>query len=222
MVLAAAPPHKIPIQEFTNYLIRQIDKLGVKIELGTEVTQRLVESIKPDAVILAAGVTALIPNIKNVAQKNVRKVDEVLQGMPVGEKVAIIGGGLVGCEVADYLSEKGKRVTVLEMLPEIPKGRCITVMTRLLDRLRGRGVKILTNVRCREITDTGLVFLDGEGQNQHVEADTVVLATGSKSNRELYPAVAGLVPETYLAGDCVGPGRIAEAVADGFQIARSL
>jgi len=222
MVFAAAPPHKIPIQEFTNYLIRQINKLGVKIELGTEVTPHLVESLKPDVVILAAGATGLIPNIKNITQKHVRKVEEVLQGMPVGEKIAIIGGGLVGCEVADYLSKKGKRVTVLEILPEIPKGRCITVMTRLLDRLRGKGVRILTNVRCREITDTGLVFLDEEGQNQQVEADTVVLAAGSKSNRELYQTVAGLVPETYLAGDCLGPGRIAEAVADGFQIAHSL
>ena len=222
MIFAAAPPHKIPLQEFTNYLIGQIDKLGVKIELDTEVTPHLVESLKPDVVILAAGVTALIPHIKGIGQNNVHRVEEVLEGTPVGEKVAVIGGGLVGCEVADYLSEKGKRVTVLEMLPEIPKGRCITVMTRLLDRLKGKGVRILTNVRCREIMDTGLVFLDGEGQNQHVEADTVVLAAGSKSNRELYQAVSNLVRETYLAGDCVEPGRILEAVADGFHIARSL
>ncbi len=222
MIFASAPPHKTPIREFIDYLAGQIHKGGVKIELGVEGTPARVKALGPDVVILAAGATPLIPPIEGITRKQVCQAEQVFQGVPVGEKVVVIGGGLVGCEVADYLSERGKIVTILEMLPEIPKGKCIVVMARLLGRLRKKGVEILTGARCREVTDTGLMFLDGDGEKRHLEADTVVLAAGSKSNRELYDSVSSLVAETYVAGDCVEPGQIRDAVADGFQIARSI
>jgi len=200
----------------------QIRKLGVKIELGVEVTPNLVDRLKPNVVILAVGTSNLIPRIPGIDRKHVRTAEEVLQGAPVGEKVVIIGGGLVGCEVADELSERGKNVTIVEVLPEIPKGKGVTVMTRLLGRLENKKVAILTHTQCREITETGLMYMDQEGRKQNLPADSVVLAAGAKPNRDLYVSISNLIPQTYLVGDCVEPGRIMEAVSDGFQIARDL
>lgn len=223
MVLAAQPPYKTPIQDFTNYLVTQINKVGVKVELGKEVTPMVVDDLKPDAVILAAGVTPLRPHIPGINQDHVATVEDVLrENVRVGQNVAIIGGGMVGCEVADYLSEKGKRVTVLEMLPEIPMGKGITMMTRLLNRLVTKGVRILTNAKCREITESGVAFIDEEDQKKTIGADTVVLAAGSQPNRELCQTIGRQVAETYLVGDCIRPRRILEAVADGFHVARRL
>jgi len=164
----------------------------------------------------------VIPRIPGIDMKQVRSAEEVLQGAPVGVEVVIIGGGLVGCEVADELSERGKKVTIVEVLPEIPKGKAIQVMTRLLKRLENKKVVILTNTQCREITQTGIIYADQEGRRQNLTADSVVLAAGAKPNRDLYVSISGLIPQTYLVGDCVEPGRIMEAVSDGFQIARDL
>ncbi len=222
MAFATVPPYKTSIREFTEYLTGQIKKSGVKVHTGIEVTPDLVANVKPDAVILATGVLPLIPRLEGVTLRKVCQAEEVLQGKSVGERVAIIGGGLVGCELADHLSEKDKKVVILEMLPEIPKGKCITVMIRLLGRLKKKGVEILTGARCQEITDTGLTFLDGEGLKKTLDVDTVILAAGSRSNRALYEPIARLVPETYVIGDCVEPGHIRDAVADGYQIARRL
>lgn len=222
MILAAVPPCKTPIRDFITYLETQIRKLGVKIVLGTNVTPSLVETLKPDIVILATGTFSVIPRIPGIDMKQVRSAEEVLQGAPVGVEVVIIGGGLVGCEVADELSERGKKVTIVEVLPEIPKGKAIQVMTRLLKRLENKKVVILTNTQCREITQTGIIYADQEGRRQNLTADSVVLAAGAKPNRDLYVSISGLIPQTYLVGDCVEPGRIMEAVSDGFQIARDL
>jgi NADPH-dependent 2,4-dienoyl-CoA reductase/sulfur reductase-like enzyme len=222
MILAAIPPCKTPIQDFIRYLETQVRKLGVKIVLETNVTPSLVEKLKPDIVILATGTTSLIPRIPGVDMKHVRTAEEVLQGAPVGEKVVIIGGGLVGCELADELSERGKNVTIVEVLPEIPKGKGIQVMTRLLRRLEKKKVVILTHTQCLEITETAVICMDQNGRKRNRPVDSVVLATGAKPNRDLYVSISNLIPKTYLVGDCVEPGRIMEAVSDGFQIARDL
>lgn len=223
MFLASIPPYKTPILDFVNYLSTQIEKLGVKVELGREATPNLIESLRPDVVILATGVVPLPPRISGVERMNLVTVESVLREKAfIGEKVAVIGGGMVGCEVADYLSEKGKKVTVVEMLPEMALGLGARMRSRLLSRLKTKGVVLLTNTKCLEIRGHELIYIDSDGQTHALDADTIVLATGSKPNRELYEKIANPVDQTYLVGDCVEPGRILEAVSDGFRIARMI
>ncbi|MFH1481365.1 MAG: NAD(P)/FAD-dependent oxidoreductase, partial [Pseudomonadota bacterium] len=212
MNLAAVPPSKKPIQEFSNYLTRQVQKLGVKIELGKEVTPSVVGSLNPDVLIMAVGAIPIVPDIVGIEKDHVIQWEDVLKGrVSVGDPVVIIGGGLVGCEVADYLADQGKGVTIVEVLPEIPMGKSLSMMRRLLIRLGKKKVAILTGARCQEITDRGLVILDKEGQRRELHAQTVVVATGFRPNREHYQTMGGLVPETYFIGDCVEPGRIMDA-----------
>jgi pyruvate/2-oxoglutarate dehydrogenase complex dihydrolipoamide dehydrogenase (E3) component len=213
------PPFKNPIQAFTDYLVTQLRKLGVEVKLETEVTPELVNTVKPDVVILANGGVPFLPNIPGIDRANVMMADDVLKGTAgVGPRVVIVGGGMVGCEIADFLSDLGKKVTVLEMLPELAPNVGMRMRNRLLERLAEKGVKVETKARCTAIGEKDVLYLNEEGQILKAEADTVVLATGSKSNRSLYSAVGNLVPETYLLGDSIEPRQILEAVAEGYQI----
>lgn len=216
MNLAAMAPYKTPIRDFIDYLSNQIKKLNVKIELGIEVTPTLIDNLKPDVIILATGRIPIVPKIPGIDRPHVVKAEDVLSGkIEVRQRVVIIGGGIVGCETADYLSEKGKQVIIIEMLPEMAMGMGLRMRSRLLDRLMEKGVNMLTSSKCQEIRAYDLIFLNSDGNRQNVEADTVLIAAGSQPNRELCQKIGTLVPETYLVGDCVEPGHIMEAIKDG-------
>lgn len=221
MIFASLPPFKTPIRDFAAFLESQLNKLGVKIELGREITPDLVEALKPETAILATGVTPFIPKIPGTDRPHVISAEDVLRGkIEAAPKSVIIGGGRVGAEIADYLSEKGKEVTVIEMLPAIAAGMGMRMRTRLLDRLESKGVKLLTRTLCQEIGSKSLACCNMDGDSTTVEAGTVIIAAGSKPNRELYGAISDLVSESYLIGDCVAPASILEAVADGFRLGR--
>ncbi|NMR96288.1 FAD-dependent oxidoreductase, partial [Vibrio parahaemolyticus] len=98
----------------------QMDKLGINIKLNTLVTKEMIEEMNADAVIVACGSHHIIPKVKGIDKANVYTASEVLlDNSKVGNKVAVIGGGLVGCETALSLAMAGKDVTVIEMLPEL-------------------------------------------------------------------------------------------------------
>ena len=139
--------------------------------------------------------------------------------MPLGKRVVVIGGDLAGCELAHFLAERGRKVTILEsgeiIAPEIGMKR----RGELTGHLDEGGVTVLTGVKCEEITPKGVTIQINEGDRQVVEADTVVLAGDAKSNMGLFQAIEGNVPEIYVAGDCSELGLIKKAVADADSIA---
>ena len=104
--------------------------------------------------------------------------------MPLGKRVVIIGGDLVGCELAEFLAERGKTVTVLESGKSMAPEMAIPLKWRLMDQLRQMGVAMLTRVKYEEITPDGVVITDKEGKRQTIAADTVILAAGVKPNLE--------------------------------------
>lgn len=218
--LAAVPPYKSIIGSFSDYIQTQIRKLGVKVELRKEVTPSLVKKSKPDVIILATGMTAVIPEIAGIARQNVVTAEDVLTGKAqIGKRIVVIGGGMVGCETAEFLAERDKKVTVVEMLENLAVKMGAAVRQLLIDRLDAKGVIMLTGVKCEEVTDRGLVIVHKGVRRQTIEADTIVLAGGSLPNQKLFKALEGKVPEIYLAGDCEEPRTIIEAVADGSRLA---
>ena len=223
MELAAVPPCKEPIRDFTNYLIEQIERLHVHVELGKEVNVSLVKQMKPDVAVLATGGTSLTLRIPGYDSSNVVAAEDVLmRSIDVGKRVTVIGGGLVGCETADFLSENGKEVTVLEMLQELAITLSSAMRARLIARLISKKVVMMTGVNVRGISGRGVDVVDGEGHMQFLECDTVVLAIGFEANRSLAEALGQEGIETYLIGDCVERHSILEAVADGFRVGSSL
>ncbi len=117
MLIASIPPHKEEIGDLTDFLSRELARLKVKVVLGTAVTEDTVKREKPDAVVLAAGAKPIIPNIKGIEQKHVSTAHDILTGkVSAGSKTVIVGGGSVGCEVAEYIAAQGKKYLYLKCL----------------------------------------------------------------------------------------------------------
>jgi len=133
----------------------------------------------------------------------------------VGQKVVVIGGGMVGCETAEFLASKGKKVTIIEMLDRIGIDIGPTTRWVILRRLRDAGVAMETKLKAEEITDEG-VIASRDGATIFLPADTVVLAVGMKPNKELAQALKEKVENLYVIGDCHEPRRIKEAIEEGF------
>jgi 2,4-dienoyl-CoA reductase-like NADH-dependent reductase (Old Yellow Enzyme family)/thioredoxin reductase len=221
--LAALPPNKQDIIPWINYLVNQLKKARVETRLNTEATQKLIIESKPDAVLLALGGIPILPTIPGVNRQNVVTALDVLSGrVNVGKNVVIIGGGLVGCETGYYLSKKGKKVVIIEVLKRMATEMGLMVRRRLMDGLRAEQVIMLTSAKCEEILECSVTVTTGEGKKETFPADTVILAVGYKANDDLLKALQGKVPAVYCIGDASQPQGIMEAIQDGYRTALSL
>ena len=222
LLAAARPPYKSGLENLTRYLSLQMSRRHIEVKLGMKATPGLIEQARPEAVIIATGATPLRPDIPGAERARVVTAVDVLTGkVEVGERVAIIGGELVGCETAEALADQGKKVTILRRGPEMAARVSPAVRQLLLERLAAKGVVMLTGVRYQQFAERGVLIIR-EGKEQTVEADMVVLAAGARPNTELYAALQDKVAEIHLVGDSVEPRRIMEALDDGYRIAMSL
>ena len=220
---ASAAEFKAEIRDLVKYFETQLQKLGIIPELGKEVTRELVEELKPDVVIVATGVTPFVPNVAGIERGNVALAEEVLIGAKeVGPKVVVMGGGRSGCEVARFLSEKGKKVTIVEMRGEIAADMTPDSRIPVIHKLAELGVVVLTNKKFEEITDRGIVAIDRNWQKHFIEADSVVLALGGMPQRNLEEELRSKVPKLYAVGDCVQPGRVSDAIHQGAWVGREI
>jgi len=218
LLIASLPPYKDEIKRLTQALATQVKKAGVKVELNAQVDIPLVSEDKPDAVIVATGAKPFAPDIPGVKGENVVTAIEALtRAKEVGNKVVVIGGGLVGCETAEFLAEKGKEVTIVEMLGQIAGDVPRASRWVLMRRLRKANIVMTTNLRVEEITAEGVKGTQ-EGNPMFFSADTVVLATGFLPNKELAIQLQNKVPEIHLVGDCAEARTIKEAIEEGFSI----
>ena len=217
LILAATPPHKDEIKPLNDYLISQIKKSEIQLKLGKKVTLATIKKITPDVLVLAAGALPLSLKIPGIESPNVVFAEDVLSGKETGQHVVVIGGGLVGCETAEFLAQQGKTVTIVEMLAEIANGVGHSFKTPLLKRLEAK-VTILTGTQCKEIGKNTVVVNGRFAQDQTIPADTVVLAVGAKPNNGLLISAQAIVPEIHIIGDCLEPRRIINAIADGHRV----
>ena len=137
----------------------------------------------------------------------------------IGESVVVIGGGLVGCETALYLAQKGKKLTILEILDDVAQDMVMANRMHLLKLLADTNVNILTKTSIVEMMDDSVVIVNKYGRSK-LENDTVVLAVGSKPNKKLKETLKDKVPEIYVIGDCVEPRKVLNAIWEGFRFAR--
>ncbi len=221
LIPASVPDFKQDYRNLINYLSTQIKKLGVTIEFGKEATPQLIREIKPEVVFVATGSTPIIPEIPGVEKEKVVTAADLLLGRKeAGQSVVVIGGGLVGCETALYLGQQGKKLTIVEVLHRVMRDMFGTNRIHLLKLLADANVEILTDTKVLEITDEGIAIADKDGRKSTLEADTVVLAVGLKSDGRLFEALKDKVPEAYAIGDCVEPRKVINAIWEGFRTAR--
>ena len=219
--LASVCPDKDEFGNLIRYFSTQLDELGVKVELRKEATTDLVVGMKPDVVIAATGSTPSVPPIPGADRSNVVGARDVVAGKAaVGDKVVVIGGGEVGLDTGLLLATNGKRVTIVARhRPGRDMARMVYFGVR--GALRDLSAEVLGYASTEEITDNSVIVVDRAGKRHVIEADTVVLATGSKSDRKLFDALEGKVPEIYLAGDCLYPSNIRSAIYQGASISRA-
>lgn len=220
LIQAAVAPHKDRIEPLIRYLQTQLINLGVRIELGKEVTAATIEDFNPEVVVCATGIKPMVPEIPGLDQIQVVQAGDVLEGkVEVGNRVVVLGGDSVACETAEFLADKRKKVTVTRRGAEMALNVEAVLRPSFLGRLVQKGVTLLTEIRYNEVTSQGLVITTKDGQKRVIEADTIVLAVGSIPDTELYQEIKSRVPEVYLAGDCVEPRKIRNAIGDGYGIA---
>ncbi len=228
--LASVPPAKQELSKFIKYLNMQIKKAGVTLHLNTEVTPELVERMKPDAVIVATGGESIIPDLPGVEGDNVLSGHDVLSGRVVltpGNTV-IIGGGMVGLEVAEFLADHGdhpylgpNHVTVVEMLDNVGMDLPLDMRALLMKRLREHGVRILTSTKVKEIVEDGVVVSDQAGNRETLDKmDHIILALGAKSVDVLSETIRDKVSEVHVIGDAGQPRKALEAIAEGSEAGR--
>ena len=217
LIMASKPPYKDTLETFRRYLAMQVTKVGVDVRLGQKFTAGMVKELKPDVVVVAAGVKPFVPQIRGIENKKVVQASDVLMGAETGHSVVIIGGELVGCETALLLIEKGKKVTIMRRGKELATKVHSLIREPMLNRLKFKGATILTGVDYQEITDTGVVIRTAAGEKKLIDADTVVLAAGSTPNFELTATLKEKVDKVIPVGDCLEPRSIMEAVEEGYK-----
>lgn len=225
---AAALELKKDLREYYAWAVRQTVKCGATIRLNTDVTAALLEKEKPDALIIAVGAEPLIPNISGIDKPHVFWAGDVDEGKcAVGDRVIVVGGGLVGFESAISLGRQGKTVTILEMLGEEGLlGRGINPMDKgAVFKLAAEAkVRIVCDTRLTEVLDGGVRCINGDRQLVEYACDTVVLALGMRSRsgkaEELRRVIAAT--EVYIVGDAKKPESVGEAVHAAFAAANQI
>lgn len=213
---ARAVSFKKDLYRFREYQARRIGSLAVRVLLNTEVTPELIELERPDVLIAAVGADPIVPGFAGMDKKSViMAIDAYNDGARIGQKIVVIGGGLVGCETGLHIAQKGKDITIIEMLDDVALEANILHRRALMPELE-KETKIRTGLKCTEITDKGVTAIDRDGKKALFEADTVIIAVGYSSRSSLVDSLREKVPEFIAIGDCLRPGKVLHAVRTGY------
>jgi 2,4-dienoyl-CoA reductase-like NADH-dependent reductase (Old Yellow Enzyme family)/thioredoxin reductase len=226
--LASLPPEKGELNTIRDYFLNQLEKKKDQARiLHQEGTLSVIAGLSPDVIISAVGSVPLIPNIPGV-QEGIRKKKvvtsrDVLSGKAkLGKRVVIIGGGMIGCELARYLVQKGQEVALVEILPELAMDCFYMIRKLLLERVKKEGISVYTSVKEEKITEEGVEIVDSCGKHYLLGADLVVLSTGAVPDSAASRSLEGTAAEFYEAGDCREATKILEAIHGGYAAARNL
>ncbi len=218
--LATRTPDKEAMNLFIDYYKTQIKKQNLNLQLNTNVTAEMITAQNPYVVFVATGSVPLMPKIEGVSPESVYTVEQALSpDFDASKKnIVVIGGGMTGCEVAEYLALKGNKVTVVEMqkklAPEVSPDNLVTV----LKNFEKTNTKVLVSHMLVKVRKDGVEAKNTEtNEVVFVYADKVILSLGGRPNNQLYNDLVTRLPKVYQVGDSLSVGRIAQAVRTGFE-----
>ena len=215
----------IPFKTDLHALIKskelELKKAGAEIRLNTAVTRKYAENEAPDTLIVAIGAEPIIPAMEGIERANVIIAENAAaQTELIGKKVAIIGGGLVGCELGIHLANIGRNVTIIEMTDMIASNSNASLQRVVANELREQKlITIKLSAKALRIEDKGLLYIDNGGNEGFVEADTIINAVGRRSLYEQAEELLDSAPIVELVGDCIKPQSIREAIYRGHHAA---
>lgn len=214
--LAQIPPFKANMEFLTAYRLEVLKRRQIEIRLNTRADAAMIAAEEPDAVILATGSAPLIPPIPGIEGEHIYTGDQALEGgCELGERIAVLGGGLIGCETAEYFASMGKAVEIFEMRDDVAVELTESRRIFMLKRLRDLGIPIHTGTRVEEIALPALTVADHQGGSRKMDGfDSVIVAAGRRPESGLVEAVREALPgvRVYAVGDVNSPGLAIEAV----------
>jgi 2,4-dienoyl-CoA reductase-like NADH-dependent reductase (Old Yellow Enzyme family)/thioredoxin reductase len=217
--LAARAPYKEEFLDVIRYLSLMVERARVDVRLDTRVTPQMVANVHPEVVVVATGGIPLTIPFPGLNETHWLLASDLLEGTGRVEtpSAVVIGGGLVGLEVADLLASQNKRITVIEMLPDVGGDMDLLARAMLLGRLQKQNVTIHTNTKVTRLTRDTAFARQNDGEIQF-PIETVILAVGVRPNRELVDALEQSGLEMYVIGDAVQPRKALEAIWEGFEV----
>lgn len=220
------PDFKKELENMPQFYMHQFVKLGVELRLNTEATPDIIKEERPDALVIAAGAVPIRHDIPGDGSVPViQALDAINRRGEAGQRVAVVGAGLVGCETALYLAKQGKNVVLItrRSANQAASGLNALAAYRLQAEMSYWEVDILGNMEVSHVEGGRLYLVCSEGgPPSFLELDTIVPARGFTPNAEWLESMGDLAPHCYAIGDSVRPGTILEAIADGAYIARQI
>ncbi len=215
-------PFKRNLDRYMQHQIYEIGHLGIDVRLNTEVTPEFATSLEPDVLIASLGSRPVKPPIPGIDGKNVYSGEYIYTHTEdAGNSTVILGGGLVGLELALFLAGMGKKITVIEMLDHVSDGGNFLHMEGLLIEIKNAGVELHLSTRADKITEEG-VYCTSEKGEEFFAGDSVIYAVGMRPNRDAAEALRFCAPEFYMIGDCITPKNITNATSMAFEISNSI
>ena len=222
--IACVPPRKEEMRRAAQDLIHAVCNAGVHLCMGQTRTAEQLKDAGFEAVINAVGAHSAAPRIPGIDSVNVADAWRVLAGeQQVYGTVAVIGGGMVGCETAEYLAARGCKVSVIEMMDKIAAGESVTILPTLLENYKTYGVEQYPSHKVKEFRMDAVVCENKDGAEVTIPCDYIVLAMGARSNEFDAAALEAAGIPVYSIGDAAGKAAdISNAIRTGYDTACQL
>lgn len=223
------------IARYRDYLINMVNKAdNITIQLGTEATPELIRDLNPDAVVVAVGADKFIPEIPGSNGNNIIHAGDIFgHEDKLGDKLVIVGGGMVGCEATVHLQSMGKQIDIIEMADELMSEAEDLLDERFLTEFfmtheyydnfhtlqeipEIDRVHIHKSSTCVEVTEKGVWMENKDGERTFIEADTVIMATGFRADNKIKEEFAGTAYDVIFIGDCEKVGDILNTSYTGY------
>ena len=219
--IACIPPRKEEMRRATQDLIHAVCNAGVKLRLAAAPTAQELKNAGFEAVINAVGAHSAAPRITGIDNVNVVDAWKVLAGeQQVYGTVAVIGGGMVGCETAEYLAARGCKVSVIEMMDKIAAGESSTILPTLMENYKTYGVAQYPGHKVKEFDLNSVLCENKDGEEMKINCDYIVLAMGARSNEFDTSALDAANIPVYVIGDAAGKAAdISNAIRTGYDTA---
>ena len=207
---------KSKLDQLMQVLIRRVERRKITVMLNTGMTPELARSLRPDAIVCAIGADPIVPPVPGVDLEIAVSAVGMHEHMEeIGQNVVILGGGLVGCEESILLGELGKKVTVLEMKPELCRDAPFLHHEAVLLEMERLGITARTGMRCTGILPDG-VTAEQDGKEIKLPADTVIIAAGLAPKLDEAEAFRSCAPEFWKIGDCRQARNVRLAIHEGY------
>ncbi|MBN2514526.1 MAG: FAD-dependent oxidoreductase, partial [Deltaproteobacteria bacterium] len=221
--LAGASPGRETFAEYISFMGEKLHAAGVDAVLNRTATYNSIAEVSPDSIIYALGALPIIPPFVKNGGHTITTAWNVLRGdIPDGDNIVIIGGGAVGLETAHFLTDKNKRVTVLEATKYLGRDMGPISLFYLRRMLLEGGVTILRFAEVTSVIKGEVLFRREDSDETLANVDTVILAIGARQNDTLAGEIKGIVPDIRVIGDALKPRKALEAIAEGFEAGRTV